>query len=215
MAELADAIPRDLFVPMFQDVKEAILATDWASFQKKRAKDVSGVCLFIWDEMVHRGVTAEPFKIAPIVDNGFKGIAKFVRQELKEEPVTEAYAVSYYNEIDPKDSFVDASLVRCWPNDIHIADVEFSDNRKPAHGGRKVKSSSQRNYHGLHVFGDFIARLKNVAKEKRIERISLMVAHKDLYEVFRRHGFEVSETEMAKLAFENVGVGFPMILSVD
>jgi hypothetical protein len=215
MAELADAIPKDLFVSTFQDVKETILATDWESFQKKRTKDVAGVCLFIWDEMVHQGVTAEPSKIAPIVNNDFKGIAKFVRQELKKEPVTEAYAVSYYNEVDPKNSFVDVSLVRCWPNDIHISDVEFSDNRKPAHAGDKVKSSSQRNYHGLHVFGDFIIRLKNVAREKSIERISLMVAHKDLYEVFRRHGFQVSETKMAKLAFERVGIGFPMILSVN
>jgi hypothetical protein len=42
-----------------------------------------------------------------------------------------------------------------------------------------------------------------------------MVAHKDLHPVFRRHGFQVSETDMAKVAFERVGVGFPMILSVD
>lgn len=214
MTELADAIPKDLFVPMFQDVKETVLATDWESFQKNRAKDVSGVCMFIWDEMVHRGVVVEPFKIAPIVNNGFKGIAKFVRQELKKKPVTEAYAVSFFNEVDPKNSFVDVSLVRCWPNDIHLADVEFSDNRKPVHAGKKVKSSSQRNYHGLHVFGPFVTRLKNVAREKGIERISLMVAHKDLYEVFRRHGFQVSETKMAKLAFENVGIGYPMILPV-
>jgi hypothetical protein len=108
--------------------------------------------MFIWDEMVHRRLATEPQKIAPIVNNGFKGIAKFVQKELKKVPVTEAYAVSYYNEVDPKDSFVDVSLVRCWPNDIHIADVEFSDNRKPAHAGRKVKSSSRRNYHGLRVW---------------------------------------------------------------
>jgi len=215
MTELADAVPKNLFVPIFQHVKEKVLAMDWKSFQGNRPNHVSGVCMFIWDEMVHRGVAAEPLKIAPIVNNGFKGIAKFVHKELKEVPVTEAYAVSYYNEVDPKNSFVDVSLVRCWPNDIHIADVEFSDNRKPAHAGRKVKSSSRRNYHGLHVFSDFLARLKDVAREKGVERISLMVAHNDLYPVFRRHGFQVSQTEMSKVAFERVGVGFPMILSVD
>lgn len=211
MPELADSIPKDLFVPMFQEVKETVLATDWESFQKTRAKDVPGVCLFIWDEMVHRKVAAKPHKIAPIVDDDCNGIADFIRKELRKAPVTDAYAVSYFNEVDPKNSFVDVSLVRCWPNDIHIADVEFSDNRKPAHAGEKEKSSSQRNYHGLHVFGEFLGRLKDVARQKEIERISLMVAHNDLYEVFKRHGFHVSETEMAKFAFENVGVGFPMI----
>jgi len=215
MAKLSNAIPIDLFVPLFNNVKETILATDWASFQKNRAKDVSGICMFIWDEMVHRGVATEPFKIAPIIHNGFEGIAEFIREELKQEAVTEAYAVSFYNEIDPKNSFADVSLVHCWPNDIHIADIEFSDNRKPTHSDRKLKSSSRRNYHGLHVFGDFIKRLKSVAREKGIERISLLVAHKDLYPVFQRHGFRLSESKMARLAFENTGSGFAMILPVD
>jgi hypothetical protein len=128
--------------------------------------------------------------------------------------VTEAYAVSYFNEIDPDNSFVDVSLVRCWPNDIHIADIEFSDNRKPVHNGTKIKGSTERNYHGLHVFGDFIARLKDVAREKEAERISLMVAHEDLYPAFSRHGFEVSSTKMAQWAYKNAGVGYPMILQV-
>lgn len=214
MADLADAVPKDLFVPMFKSVKEKVLATDWESFQKQRPKDVTGICMFIWDEMVDRKMTSEPFKIAPIVNSNFRGIAKFVQRELKEPPVTEAYAVSYFNEVDPENSFVDVSAVRCWPNDIHIADIEFSDNRKAAHSGKKIKSSSRRNYHGLHVFGEFLGRLTLVAKEKRVERISLMVGHEDLYAVFKRHGFEVSQTKMAEMAYKNHGVGFPMILFV-
>jgi hypothetical protein len=214
MAMLSDAVPKDVFIPMFNEVKENVLAGDWSTFQKQRAKDVPGICMFIWDEMVHRGVAKEPFKIGPFVNRGYRGVAKFIETELGEKPVIEAYAVSYYNEVDNKNSFVDVSLVRCWPNDIHIADVEFSDNRKPVHAEKKVKSAINRNYHGLHVFGEFIARLKGVAAEKDIERISLMVAHPDLHDVFRRHGFRVSETKMAKIALNSVGAGFPMILPI-
>lgn len=111
-------------------------------------------------------------------------------------------------------SFVDVSIVRCWPNDIHIADVEFSDNRKPLRGGSKVKGSTNRGYHGLHVFGEFIRRLKATAKEKDIQRISLMAADRELYPVFKRHGFKVSTAKMAQIAFKGAGVGFPMILEV-
>jgi hypothetical protein len=148
------------------------------------------------------------------VNNSFEGIAEFVEAELGEVPVTEVFAASYFNEIDPNYSFVDVSLVRCWPNDIHIADVEFSDNRKPLHNGKKVKGSLNRNYHGLHVFDDFIERLNDVAKSKGVERISLLVAHEDVYPVFSRHGFKVSTTKMAQVAFNAAHKGFPMIREV-
>lgn len=214
MTELAEAVPKDIFRPMFQIVKEEIAATDWKGLQKSRPAHIAGICMFIWDEMVDRKMTTQPFKIGPIVKNSFKGIAKFIESELGKPPVTEAYAASYFNEIDPENSFVDVSLVRCWPNDIHIADVEFSDNRKPVHKGMKVKGSTSRNYHGLHVFGDFIERLNDIAKNKSVERISLIVAHEDLYPVFSRHGFKVSSTTMAQIAFNSAGLGYPMIRKV-
>ena len=210
MAELEDAVPKDLFISRFKTVKEKVLATHWKGFQRARAKDVPSVCMFIWDEMVHRGKVTEPFSIAPIINNGYKGIANFVEKKLQAVPVSEAYAVSYYNEIDPENSFVDVSLVRCFPNDIHIADVEFSDNQKPAHAGEIVKNAAERNYHGLHVFGDFIDRLNVVARAKGVSRLSLMVAHPDLYPVFSRHGFQVNDTHMARMAFERAGMGFSM-----
>ncbi|RWI99555.1 hypothetical protein [Mesorhizobium sp.] len=214
MAELADAVPKDRFEALFGRVREQVVAVGWDDFQKARPQDVSGICLFIWDEMVDRGVARKPFKIAPYTQNDFKGVAGFLERELKEKPVLEAYAVSYFNDVDPRVSFADVSLVRCWPNDLHIADVEFSDNRMPLPTGSKVKGSINRGYRGLHVFGEFIGRLKRIATEKGVERISLMVADRELYPVFKRHGFKLSTTKMAQIAFKGAGVGFPMILEV-
>lgn len=214
MTDLADAVPRDLFVPLFKHVNEQVLAVDWRTLQEVKSEQVGGICMFIWDEMVDRKATDQPFKIAPYTENGFKGVARFVERELGRPIVTEAYAVSYFNEITPKLSFVDVSLVRCYPADIHIADVEFSDNRRPIHYGPKLKGSMSRGYHGLHVFGEFIDRLRGVAKHKGVERISLMVADPQLYQVFKRHGFEVSKTNMAQVAFNMAGTGFPMILEL-
>lgn len=214
MADLADAVPKDLFIPLFEHVEEKVLAKDWATLQKVKPEHVPGICMFVWDEMVDRKATSSPFKIAPYTENGFKGVARFVEKELGKPIVTEAYAVSYFNEVAPKSSFVDVSLVRCFPNDIHIADVEFSDNRRPLHTGKKVKGSTDRGYHGLHIFGEFIERLQGVAEGKGIERISLMVADAPLYQVFKKHGFEVSKTKMAQIAFKMAGTGFPMVLKV-
>jgi hypothetical protein len=149
MNELADTVPKDQFMPLFERVVEQVLATDWPTFQKARPDHVASICMFIWDEMVERRVAHLPFKIAPYTNNGFNGVAQFIEKELGKPPVTDAYAVSFFNEIAPKTSFVDVSLVRCWPNDIHIADVEFSDNRRPVHPGTMFKGSIGRPYRCL------------------------------------------------------------------
>lgn len=208
MAELSDAVPRDRFIPMFDDVREEIVATDIDALEAHRPNDVVGVSLYVWDEMVHRGVTKEPFKIAPIINSGMVGIYDFVRKELGREPVTDVYSTRFFNEIDPTMSFVDVTLLQCFPDDIHIADVEFADNRRPIDDTAPVKGA--RNYHGLNIFDDFLERLKGVARDRGAGRLSLMVGGPGLYEVFARHGFKVGDSVMAQMAFETTRVGFSM-----
>ncbi len=212
MKHLSEAVPKDLFEQTFGTVREKVLATNLQELEVARAKDIPGICMFVWDEMVHRGVVKKPQKIAPIVNNDFEGVYRFVKRQLGRDPVSDAYAVSYYNELDDGYSFADATIVQCYPNDLHIADVEFADNRKPISNGSVRKG--RRSYHGLHVFGEFIDRLKQVAKSRDVGRLSLMVGDADLYPVFSRHGFKVNETEMAQVAYKQFGVGYPMILKV-
>jgi hypothetical protein len=212
MAELSQAVPRDRFTPLFDQVREEVVATGISDLEVHRPNDVVGISLYVWDEMVHRGVTKEPFKIAPIINNGMVGIYDFVRKELGSEPVTDVYSTRFFNEIDPDMSFVDVTLLQCFPDDIHIADVEFADNRLPVDNTKPVKGAW--NYHGLHIFDDFLERLKGVARDRGVGRITLMVGGPGLYEVFARHGFKVGESVMAKMAFENTRMGFSMYQDV-
>ena len=84
MPELRDAIPTDVFKPMFKNVSEKIIAKSVPDFIKNKPKQVTLISLFIWDEMVHRGIIpdADKYKIAPIIHNEFKGIYEFVKHEL-------------------------------------------------------------------------------------------------------------------------------------
>jgi hypothetical protein len=159
--------------------------------------------------MVHRGRVGDPFKIAPIINRGYGGIYEFVQRELGEAPVRDAFAVEFFNDLSDK-SFVEVSLAHCYPADIHICDVEFSDNRRKVDA--RDPTRAYRTFKGLHVFDDFLTRLKNVAQENGAERISLMVAFPGLHEVFSRHGFQIGETEMAKKAYAIAGKGYPMFL---
>jgi len=121
--------------------------------------------------------------------------------------------VEYFNEVVPNDAFVEVSLAQCFPDDVHIVDVEFSDNRKriPAND----PSSRFRTYKGLHVFGEFLERLKGIARARDVGRISLIVAWPPLFKVFKRHGFQASETEMAQRGYSGAGHGFSMYLPID
>ena len=214
MAELKNAVPVDLFEPMFKKVREKVIATNVSEFLKNKPKQVPSISLFIWDEMVHRGAVPnhERFKIAPIINNEFKGVYKFIKKELGKEPISDIYAVEYFNEVVPNDAFVEVALAQCFPNDIHIIDVEFSDNRRPI--GQRDPTREFRTYKGLHVFGEFLDRLREVARGRGIERISLIVAWPPLHNVFIRYGFRVSETEMAQRGHKIAGHGYSMYLPV-
>lgn len=212
MQRLSDATPRSGIVAHDPNSHEVIIANGVADFLLKSSKDVPGACMFVWDEMVDRGVASHPFAISPVVENGYQGIYDFIRDELDREPIVDAFASKWFHVGPASESFVDISLVECFPGDIHIADVEFSDVGKPVK--RTDPSSEYRKYHGLHVFDEFMENLTSVARSRGAERLSLMVAHAPLYRVFERHGFRVSSTHMAQMAFQMAGTGFPMLMDI-
>lgn len=212
MIELSHALPKDSIEALVPGATTEIIATNVKDWKAKKSSQVPPLSLYIWDEMVHRGLAKKPFKIAPWTENADHkdGIYSFVQKELGAAPVTKVFTASMYRPGESS-SFADVSLVRCYPHDIHICDVEFSDYDKPV--SKDDPSSEYRGWHGLHVFPEFIERLKEVAKSQGAKRISLMVAHPPLRAVFEKYGFEVSTTEVAQKA-ALIGMGFPMILEL-
>ncbi|MDR6816272.1 hypothetical protein J2X76_001426 [Neorhizobium sp. 2083] len=212
MADLKDAIPTDEFHSRFREISETVYATNMGQMARNCPEKMMGISLFIWDEAVHRGLVKQEFKIGPYTKKP-KAIYPFVRSELKFEPVSAAISVSYFNERNPKVSFADVTLVQCYPEDIHIVDVEFSDNSQPLRDADPTRE--YRNYRGLHVFGTFLDRLLDVARKRDAKRLSLMCAYPPLYEVWKKYGFVMSETKMAKAAYAHNQRGFPMVRMVD
>lgn len=212
MLDLSYALPKESIEALVPGASTVVIATTVKDWRANKPGEVPSTSLFVWDEMVDRKRVKEPFKIAPYAnDHDHKGgIYNFVQKELGAAPVTAAYSASMFRPGET-DSFADVSLVRCYPKDIHICDVEFSDYSKPLES--TDPTAGFRGWRGLHVFPEFIARLTEVAKSQGVERISLMVAHPPLLKTFQKYGFEVSQTEMAQQAFA-IGQGFPMILKV-
>lgn len=212
MKNLSDVMPEASFSNKFKTIKKTVVASSIQELNRNRDKDVVGISLFVWDEMVDRGIAKYPLKIAPIINNGYRGIYDFVAKELGSDPVKDVLAVTYFNENDSALSFADTTIAQCFPNDLHIADIELADNSKKAL--RNNPSKGYRNYPGLHLLGEYLDRLSQVGKDRGVGRLSLMVGDKDVYPVFKRHGFVVSTTKIAQMAFSAAGQGFPMIRKI-
>lgn len=205
--DFSDALPAEKIKTKVGEFKTRVVATNVKQWRIHRKKDVSNTVMSIWDEMVHRGKVREPMAVSPIVQNDFKGIYEFVGQYLGAAPIRSAYAVELFDSFRPDYAFTEISLVHCLPNAIHIADVEFSDTRRPVEG-------QQRDFHGLGVFDEFLDRLKQIGREKDAERITLVVAYPPLHEVFLRHGFQLNETEVSRSGFDRSGHGHSMFVDL-
>ena len=205
---LRDSVPIERIRAEFPECHESVQATSVAEWRRQRAKDVPSTLLFVWDAMVDMGVAKDPMKVSPIVNGGFRGLFDFVERELGRPPLLEAFATEFFNDVDPGASFVELSLVRCFPHDLHLSDVEFSDNR------RRAPADQERKFKGLHVFGDFLDNLKQVARHSGDDRISLVAASRAAHDVFLRHGFQVNPTQVSLMGFRRSGMGHSMFLPV-
>ena len=212
MPNYADIIPVDHLERKFGELEHRIIARNTTELRKSLPAQIPGICMFIWDEMVDRGLVRDPYKIGPIIHRNYKGIYEFVSRELGREAIDDAFAEKYFNKIDPSESFVDFSIARCFPDDLHIVDIELSDNTRPL--ARTDPSREFRQYHGLHLFGEVLERIRAVAREEGVSRLSLMVAHAPLHHVFSRHGFKVGKSVMAQAAYQQVGFGHSMYLEL-
>jgi hypothetical protein len=57
--------------------------------------------------------------------------------------------------------------------------------------------------------------LKDVARERGVGRISLVVGAPGLPRVFEGYGFKVSKTKLSKAAARSSAAGYAMVLEVD
>lgn len=124
-------------------------------------------------------------------------------------PISDAYYAEWFNGLSDDEPFIKIELCQCYPSDIHIADVVFADLSRPANDTTEV---SPRQHHGLGIFDEFLDRLRGVARDRGVERISLVAASPAAHVFFSKHGFEVSPTLVGQTAFDTLGYSHPMIL---
>jgi hypothetical protein len=219
MAHLSDAIPLDLFRSLFATVEEQVVVRNPAAFYVRDPSGASTVNLFVWDEAVSGGVVKDGEEMRKYHPHQLKKAYGLTKARIGEEPFREVYCAKYYNEHSKQDffgrkanfPFAEIDLVECYPGDIHIADVTLLDLTKPV---RDTSEIAPRSHRGLHVFPQLLDGLLAVARQKGLERLSLVAASRAAHETFTRYGFEPTDTPVSQYAFRNLGYSHAMALKV-
>lgn len=209
---LSDAVPIDTFRSLFSEVRESVIANDVRSYLKNEVVSASTTALYVWDEMVARGKVVNPLETAQFFPQRKEKLYGLVSRRLQRDAFADAWAAEYYNEMSEEaggNPFCQLQLIRCYPNDIHIADITLSDLRSPTQDQSGV---APRAFKSLHLFPEILERLKSVAEHRNATRLSLVAASPVAHEVFSRYGFVPSSAPSSNYAYTMHRFGHAMVL---
>lgn len=158
-----------------------------------------GLC--VWHQIVYRNLfNVNPRAMAKYIDNQNPMLYKAIEEHIKATILYDLYCMHLavddiqldYNQC------CEMCLAYTYPNDIVLADVTFINPYKPIPEEKRRYSCTH--FEGLSLLPALMDRLKDYAKEHSIDKIILTAAHADLIPLFKKYGFVVDESEIAKFA---------------
>lgn len=179
-------------------------------------KDISPNILFeigahAWMHYVVSGIDVNPLELSNNFEANNPLIYRKIENVMKEK-IIQDLSFSYAKLNDEsleKNICCQLLLCRMHPNDLFIADVEFSNPYQP------VPNSEQRyqfhEYRSLGLFKKHLENMKEYCNENQIERITLTTASNDQIPYFEEHGFLVEDNDFARQSRE-IGHSVPMYL---
>lgn len=162
----------------------------------------------VWQRYVARQPAADPEAVrAHIRRHG--GSFLEAAQAVLGEPVIKDLSFSRCVLEDPTlEDHLAAYLIvaRVYPNDVHIADMNFANPYKPIPPERR--GFKFRRYKGLSLLGMVLGRIEAYARGQGCDYLTLTAAADDLVPLFAKHGFRVEDGNATSLAMEKrVGGG--------
>ena len=101
---------------------------------------------------------------------------------------------------------------RVFPNDIHLADIEFTNPYEPI--PKFLAKSPNQIFKGLGLLGQQIDRLVEYAKKNNCGFVTLTASSINEYELFKKYGFQLEDSDIAEIGLKS-GSGIPMDLKIN
>ena len=140
----------------------------------------------------------DPYKLSKYFDAQDPYIYRRVEKVIKRK-VIQDICFSYARVMDEtlgRNICCQLHLCRMWPNDLFIADVEFSDPYKPVSKGSQKYQFHE--YRSLGLFDAHLDKINSFCRNNSIGRITLTAATNDQIPYFEQYGFKIENNNMSK-----------------
>jgi len=155
--------------------------------------NVHATAMNVWNRIVqYKLKPVNPGAIGPWVDAKDPKIFKQIERLIGQPVLTDA---AYYSANLADREVAKILLFRVFPNSLHLADVFF---RNPAAPLPPAQRRTYRIHKGLGLLPTVFARMRAYAAEQGIEFLTLTAAAGDLVPLFRKHGFEIEDNDVAR-----------------
>ncbi|SEI15074.1 hypothetical protein SAMN05216228_1028104 [Rhizobium tibeticum] len=202
------------------DISEKIPSAQFTALGMKNLPEIirlKGMTMFelgltAW----HAAMISGQFQVAPnslgdLVDRREPNLLKYVSRALNRKMVFDiSYQFATVPSVPTAEPKIQLLIAHLFPNRLHIADVQLLN---PESVRAHSKADDDQSHNSLRLFGGLLAKAERVAKDIGAEKITLTSANSPLVSTFKRYGFAVEDSGMARQAM-SVGFGIPMELVV-
>lgn len=204
---LSPLLPRDELLARVPGL--TIVALPKAALPLIAAKDpgkMYELALTSWDRLVAAGLNpVDPMAIGPYSARNDPRLLPWVERTIGCKVIIDILIEAAI--LPTGEQIATAAVAHIVPNVLHLADVEFIDPLKPI--PPKLQRRKYTQYAGLGLLPNFILRLMSIARAIGAEKVTLTAASRGHISLFRRHGFEISDT-IAGRANRNRKSSIPM-----
>jgi hypothetical protein len=175
---------------------------DLAEVERRDPTSLASTAFTVWQRHVRQHPSVEVCAVRDHIRQHGGGYLEGV-QALIGQPVVRDLAYARCTIDDPalEERLVAYLLVaHVYPNDVHIADMNFMNPYMPIRPERR-RFKSQR-YKGLHLLASVLARAEAYAAEHDCDYLTLNAADDDLVPLFCKFGFTVEDGLATSLAME-------------
>lgn len=177
---------------------------------KKEPMTIHGMGMNVWNRIVQLKLKpVEPMALTKEVNesdpNVYRKISKIIGEPIFNEVL--------YSEAEVNDPALDYKTVNeimighVYPNDIHLADIEFSNPYFPII--KSKRKSENQYYKGLGLLGQQIEKLIEYSNKNNFSYLTLTASSINECELFKKYGFKVEDNIAAQIGLK-VGYGIPM-----
>jgi hypothetical protein len=183
---------------------------DWHELCDEKPHAMHEIGMTIWDLIVTRGTDdVDPMAMADSVTTADPQVAVKIKKLLQKPVMFDLYYGKASAEFNGKrETIAEVLAAHIYPNELHLADVEFRDPSKPIAKNKRRYPLTR--FKGLGLLDSLMDSLESEANARECTSVTLTAATSDHVPLFKKYGFEVPDTPRGKLG-EMFGLGIPMV----